>query len=209
MTVLLLLVPQEPRLDQIVDGVVRTYSKMNDFSAEFVQTTKDISNQRHTYRGLLYLKSGRRMVYEQREPEPKFLYSDGKLSTEYRVVPKQAEVTPLGKSENELFQIFQIPWHPEWKSQFERFELLNEREQKPVTAGNLLVRALPKDREKKGLPVILLEVDPRTFLIHRFVTTSPDGETNEFRFAGIKTERLNPSMFEFKAPAGVEVIRNR
>ncbi|MNC93735.1 Outer-membrane lipoprotein carrier protein [compost metagenome] len=57
--------------------------------------------------------------------------------------------------------------------------------------------------------MILLEVDPKTFLIHRFVTTSPDGETNEFRFSGIKTERLNPAMFEFKAPPGVEVIRNR
>jgi outer membrane lipoprotein-sorting protein len=114
-------------------------------------------------------------------------------------------MTPLGKSEDERFQLFQIPWNPEWRSQFERFEQLNERE-KPVTAGNRLIRAVPK---KKDLPVILLEVHPKTFLIHRFVTTTPDGETNEFRFTGIKTEPVNPSMFEFKSPPGVEVIRNR
>lgn len=204
MTVLLLLAPQGSSFSSVVDGVIRTYSKMNDFSAEFVQTTQDISNQRHTYRGLLYLKAGRRMVYDQRSPEPKMLYSDGKESVEYWVVPKQAEVTPLKKAEDERFQLFQIPWHPEWRSQFSSFE--EPKDLQPATAGNRLVRAVPK---KKDLPVILLEVDPVTFLIHRFVTTSPDGETNEFRFTGIKTAPLDKAIFEFKAPQGVQVIQNR
>jgi outer membrane lipoprotein-sorting protein len=129
---LLAAAPQEPSLTQVVDGVVRTYSRMNDFSAEFVQTTKDISNQSHTYRGLLYLKSGRRMLYHQREPEQKMLYSDGKSATDYKVGQRQAEVTPLGKVEDERFQLFQIPWRADFKDQF-TFTKGNER---PVTAGN-------------------------------------------------------------------------
>jgi outer membrane lipoprotein-sorting protein len=203
LTVLLLLAPQEPSFTQVVDGVIRTYSKMNNFSAEFVQTTKDISNQKHTYRGLLYLKSGRRMLYDQQLPELKKLYSDGKWSTEYWVMPKQAERTPLGKAEDERFQLFQIPWRAEWKDQFSKFEYPS---QTPITAGNQLIRAIPK---KKDLPVILFEVDPRTFLIQRFETTTPDGETNEFRFSGIKTAELNNEMFEFKAPPGVQVINTK
>jgi outer membrane lipoprotein-sorting protein len=206
MTVLLLLAPQSPSSPDVVGGVIRTYSKMNDFSAEFVQTTKDISNQKHTYRGLLYLKSGRRMLYEQRSPEPKFLYSDGKWSTEYKVGPKQALRTPLGKAEDERFQLFQIPWHPEWRDQFEKFEVSVGGGDQPATAGNSLIRATPK---KKDLPVILLEVDPKTFLIQRFVTTTPDGETNEFRFTGIKTTVLDKAIFEFKAPKDVEVVINK
>jgi outer membrane lipoprotein-sorting protein len=204
MILLLLGAPQEPSLTQLVDGVVRTYSRMNDFSAEFVQTTKDISNQSHTYRGLLYLKSGRKMLYHQREPEEKMLYSDGKLSTDYKVGQRQAEITPLGKVEDERFQLFQIPWRPDFKDQF-RFEAQKLNEQ-PVTPGNRLFRAIPK---KKDVPVILLEVNPKTFLIQRFVTTTPDGETNEFRFTGIKTAPLDKAMFEFKQPPNVEVIRNR
>ncbi len=200
---LLMLGPQEPRLDEIVDGIVRTYSRMNDFSAEFEQTTQDISNQRHTYRGLLYLKSGKRMLFEQTVPEHKYLYSDGKWATTY-IPGIQAEQSPVSKTDDERLQLFQIPWNPEWRNQFSVFEHLVD--QKPVTAGYWLVRAIPK---KKDLPVILLEVDPTTFLIHRFVTTSPDGETNEFRFKGIKTARLDPSIFVFTAPKGVEVIRNR
>jgi outer membrane lipoprotein-sorting protein len=202
MIVLLLAAPQEPSLTQMVDGVVRTYSRMNDFSAEFVQTTQDISNQRHTYRGLLYLKSGRRMLYNQREPEVKMLYSDGKSATDYKVGQRQAEITPLGKVEDERFQLFQIPWRADFKDQF-TFAKGNER---PVTPGNQLFRAIPK---KKDVPEILLEVDPKTFLIQRFVTTTPDGETNEFRFTGIKTAPIDKAIFEFKPPPNVEVIRNR
>jgi len=203
MAVLLSLLPQQPGLPDIVDGVVRTYSKMNDFSAEFEQTTQDISNQRHTYRGLLYLKSGKKMLLEQTVPDHKFLYSDGKWATDYKV-GLQAERTPVGKTDDERLQLFQIPWNPEWKNQFDPIdEPSNER---PTTAGHRLVRLFPK---KKDLPVILLEVDPKTFLIHRFRTTSPDGEINEFSFKGIKTTRLDPSIFEFKAPPGVEVIENK
>src|SRR6187549_663478 len=127
MAVLLLLAPQGPGLPEIVDGVVRTYSKMNDFSAEFEQTTQDISNQRHTYRGLLYLKSGKRMLLEQTVPDHKFLYSDGKWATDYKV-GLQAERTPVSKTDDERLQLFQIPGNPEWQKQFERFEeLKNER----------------------------------------------------------------------------------
>jgi outer membrane lipoprotein-sorting protein len=202
MTVLLLLAPQEPGLTEVVDGVVRTYSKMNDFSARFEEITKDISNQRHTYRGLLYLKSGRKMLFDQQTPDRKLLYSDGKLSTEY-VPGIQAVQTPLGKSDDERLQLFQIPWNPEWKNQFQQFAKLPDR---PVTPGNHVIRATPR---KKELPVILLEVNPKTFLIERFVTTHPDGGTTEFRFTEMKTARLDPSMFEFKAPPGLEVIKNK
>ncbi len=205
MAVLLLLAPQEPKLPELVDGVVRTYSKMNDFSAEFVQITQDISNQRHTYRGLLYLKSGKLMRLEQTAPEHKFLYSDGKWVTEYKV-GLQAEKTPVKKTDDERLQLFQIPWNPEWKKQFKKFETPSVSEQ-PLTPGHKLVRMIPnKDKE---FPVILLEVDPATFIIHRFVTTSPDGDTNEFRFTGISTKPLAKTLFEFKAPPGVEVIQNR
>lgn len=175
---------------------------MNDFSAEFVQTTQDISNQRRTYRGLLYLKSGRRMVYEQWEPERKVIYSDGKRSTDYIPEMKQATVTPLGKADDELFQLFQIPWNPELKKQFDRIE---EPREQPITAGHRLVKLIPN---RKDVPVILLEVDPATSLIHRFVTTSPDGATNEFRFTKIETKPREQAFFEFKAPQGVDVIEN-
>jgi chaperone LolA len=203
MIALLLAAPQEPSLDRVVDGVVQTYSKMNDFSADFVQITQDISNRRHTYRGLLYLKKGRLMLYDQQEPEKKKLYSDGKSSIDYKEVQRQAEITPLGKEEDERFQLFQIPWRPGFKDQFKQFAKLN---QQPLTAGNYLIEATPK---KKDLPVILFEVDPKTFLIHRFVSKTPDGETNEFRFTGIKTTPIDKAIFEFKPPSNVEVIRNK
>jgi outer membrane lipoprotein-sorting protein len=63
--------------------------------------------------------------------------------------------------------------------------------------------------DRKDLPVILLEVDPATYLIHRFVTTTPDGATNEFRFTNLKTAPLAKELFEFKPPPGVEVVEEK
>jgi outer membrane lipoprotein-sorting protein len=200
---LLVLVPQGPNVNDLVDGVVRTYSRMNDFSAEFEQTTKDSSNQTRTYRGLLYLKSGRRMVFQQNPPGESW-YSDGKTATEFTPAVNQARQRPLKKAENEIFSLFQIPWSPELKKQFPRSEVPNAS---PVTPGHRLVRLIPE--KTKDLPVILLEVDPATHLIHRFVTTTPDGATNEFRFKNLKTTPLDKALFEFKPPPGVQVIREK
>lgn len=200
--VLLLLAPQRPGLSEVVDGVVRTYSRMNDFSAEFVQTTTDSSNQTHTFRGLLYLKAGKKMVFDRQTPFRQITYSDGKTYVIYQPERKSAEQSRVSKTEDENLQLFQIPWNPKWRDQFEKFE----DEGQAVNPGFRVIKATPK---KKDLPVVLLEVNPKTFQIHRFRITSPDGETNEFRFKELKTERLDPAIFVFKAPPDVKVVQNR
>ena len=102
------------------------------------------------------------MRFEEKEPEHKLLISDGKWVTEYKV-GLQAEQTPVKKSDDERLQLFQIPWNPEWQTQFKKTEGPRSGE-RPVTATNRLVRLIPnKDKE---IPEILLEVDPATFLIH-------------------------------------------
>jgi outer membrane lipoprotein-sorting protein len=199
---LLVLAPQGSNVNDLVDGVVRRYSRMNDFSAEFVQTTKDSSNQTRTYRGLLYLKSGRRMVFQQ-DPPGESWYSDGKTATQF-IPGRQVRQRPLKNAENEIFSLFQIPWSPELKKQFPKSEVPNAS---PVTPGYRLVRLIPE--KTKDLPVILLEVDPATFLIHRFETTNPDGTTNEYRFKNLKTAPLDKALFEFKVPPGVQLVKEK
>jgi chaperone LolA len=199
---LLVLAPQHAGVAEIRDEVVRRYSRMNDFSAEFVQITTEPSNQRRTYRGLLYLKSGRRMVLKQDAPGESW-YSDGKTATVYRPGRKQASQRPLKKAEDEVFSLFQIPWNPEVKNQYSKVEGLSEP---PLKPGHRLIRLTPN---KKDLPVIKLEVDPATYLIHRFVTTTPDGSSNEFQFTNLKTTPLDKALFEFKAPPGTDVIQEK
>jgi outer membrane lipoprotein-sorting protein len=89
------------------------------------------------------------------------------------------------------------------KNQFSKVEGLSEP---PLKPGHRLIRLTPN---KKDLPVILLEVDPATYLIHRFVTTTPDGSRNEFQFTNLKTTPLDKEFFEFKAPPGVQVIQEK
>jgi chaperone LolA len=202
MAVLLLLSPQEPSLSQIVDGVVQRYSKMKDFSAEFVQSKKE-SNRSRVFRGLLYLKTGKRLLIEVKSPEleAKYIYSDGKTYIDYQVFPKQAHFYKFSKAEDDRLQLFQIPWNPEWKNQFsERHRLLDTK------TGNAVIRLVPN---KKDLPEIELEVDKKTFLIQRFVTTFEDGDSNEFSFTGIKTTPVDEKIFIFNRPPNVKVIDHR
>jgi chaperone LolA len=201
---LLFLSPQGPGLNEIVDGVVRTYSRMNDFSAEFVQITKDSSNQPRTFRGLLYLKTGKKMVFEQQSPFRQITYSDGKTYVVYQPERNQAEKSSVKKSEDEKIQLFQIPWNPKWKEQFKEFKSTGE--QPVMNPAFKVIQAIPN---KKDLPVVLLEVNPSTFQIHRFSVTTADGETNEFQFKGLKTARLDPAIFEFKPPPNVKVITTK
>lgn len=143
------------------------------------------------------------MVLKQDPPRESW-YSDGKTATEYKPAPiNQVTQRPLKKAENEIFSLFQIPWSPEVKGQFDKLEVPQEA---PLNPGHRLVRLIPN---KKDLPVILLEVDPATYLIHRFVTTTPDGATNEFRFTNLKTTPLDKALFEFKPPPGAEVIQEK
>jgi len=59
---------------------------------------------------------------------------------------------------------------------------------------------------RKDVPEVLVEVDPSNFLIHRFVSSRPDGARDEFKFTNIRTTPLEDSLFKFVAPPGVDVL---
>jgi outer membrane lipoprotein-sorting protein len=200
LALLLVLLPQELRVDGLVQGVVRTYGRMADFSATFEQISTDSSNQRQVSRGLLYLsRNGKKMRFEYQTPERKSYYSDGKTFTMFLPVAGQAIQQPVGKADDERLEIFQVlVGGQDWVRQYPRRE---EPPDRPLVAGNRLVR--------RDLPVVLLEVDPRRFWLHRFELTYTGGERTEFRFSDVRTARLDPALFAFTAPPGVDVIRER
>ena len=52
-----------------------------------------------------------------------------------------------------------------------------------------------------------MEVDPANYQVRRLVVAHTDGSRNEFIFSNIRTNTgLKASLFDFKAPAGVEVV---
>jgi chaperone LolA len=203
--VLLLFLPQPQRLlvDDLVDRVSQTYGRLRNFQAEIEQIQEFSSNQTSRLRGHVYLKSGRRARFDYQSPKELSEYFDGKTYTRFEPIIGQARQKSMGKADEEYLAILQIVGNPEspWKDQFGKKESLNEV---PLTPGDQVVRLTPKN---KNLKDVLIEVDPRTFLIHRLVFTYTGGERNEFRFKDIKTTLLDDAMFTFKAPPGVTVIK--
>lgn len=153
-------------------------------------------------RGLVYLKSGRRALFEYRSPFMRFDYFDGKKHTRYDPDEKQAQTQSMGKSDDERLLIFLVLGNPgsPWKDEFGTKIDLNN----PKIPGNRVVRLIPNNR--KNILDITVEVDPATLLIHRFAFTRVDKSYTEYIFTKIKTTPLDDSLFKFKAPPGVDIF---
>src|SRR5262245_38461896 len=179
---LYLFLPQSLSSPELVDRVTEKYGKLDSLSADFEQISVNSSNQKGQFRGHVYLKKGRKALFQYDSPTKKFEYFDGKDYTAYWPEAKQAQRTPINKAADDRLVIFLILGNTgsPWREHFPRMErpsdspVMNER--------NQMVRLIPN---RKDLPEVLVEVDPSTFLIQRFKSLRPDGAWDEFRFTNI------------------------
>jgi chaperone LolA len=202
---LYLFLPQGLSTPELVDRVTEKYGKLDSLSADFEQTSIS-SNQKGQFRGHVYLKKGKRALFRYEYPVEKYDYFDGKYYTTFTPKWKQAQRFPVNKAADDRLVIFQIVGNRDasWR---EQFPTMTQPKDSPVMSeGNRMIRLIPG---RKDLPEVLVEVDPATFLIHRFVSTRPDGARDEFRFTNIKTDPLPDSLFKFVPPPGVEIIEEK
>jgi outer membrane lipoprotein-sorting protein len=165
---LLFLLPQAGAPSELVDQVSRTYGRLDSFSADVEQISEDSSNQRVVNRGHVYLKTGRRALFEYSEPQKIAEYFDGKKYTHYVHAIGQAFQYPMNRADSDLLAIIQVVGNREtpWKNQFTRFDEPAPRQ------GNRVVILKPKN---KDLTEVEIEVDPKTFFIVRLVIKTADG----------------------------------
>jgi len=87
-------------------------------------------------------------------------------------------------------------------NEFKEFTLLNT---KPYLPGTKVVRMTPK--RKSDLKELIMEVDPQNYQIRRLIMEHIDERREEFIFSNIQINTgLKASLFEFKVPAGVQVV---
>jgi outer membrane lipoprotein carrier protein len=190
-----------PNLSTLVEGVERSFARMKDFSADFVQL-EDSLNRKQQESGHLYLMRTRMMRWEYKNPEEKLFISNGK--TVYFYVPADRQVTKeaVRESVDDRIPLMFLLGRSDLQKEFTKFELLTT---KPFLEGTRVVRMYP--RRKTDLTEVVMEVDPANFLIRRLLLAHSDGSRSEFIFSNIRTNTgLRASMFDFKVPPGVEVI---
>lgn len=194
--------PVEPDLSALVDGVQRSFARMKDFSADFIQIVEDPLNRKQQESGHLYLMRPRMMRWEYKSPEDKLFVSDGK--TVYLYVPAERQVNKEAVRDtlDDRIPMMFLLGRSDLRNEFTRFERLNT---KPFLPGTKVIRMYP--RRKMDLKEVVMEVDPANYQIRRLLLAHSDGSRSEFIFSNIRTNTgLGASMFSFKVPPGVEVV---
>jgi len=190
-----------PNLSTLVEGVERSFARMKDFSADFIQI-EDSLNQKRQESGHLYLMRTRMMRWEYKNPEEKLYISNGKTVYFYVPADRQVNKEAVRETVDDRIPLMFLLGRSDLRKEFTRFELLSTR---PFLEGTKVVRMYP--RRKTDLAELVMEVDPANFLVRRLLLVHTDGSRMEFIFSNIRINTgLRASMFDFKVPAGVEVI---
>jgi len=191
-----------PNLNTLVDGVERSFARMKNFSADFVQIFEDSLNRKQQEAGHLYLMRPRMMRWEYKNPEEKLFVSDGKTVYFYVPADRQVNKEAVRETLDDRMPLMFLVGRPDLRKEFTRFELLNT---KPFLQGTKVVRMYP--RRKTDLTEVVMEVDPENYQVRRLLLSHTDGSSSEFVFSNIRIDAgLRRSMFDFKVPPGVEVI---
>jgi outer membrane lipoprotein carrier protein len=189
-------------LTAIVDGVERSFARMKDLSADFIQVSKDVLNRTQQAAGHLYLKRERMARWEYTNPEEQLFISDGKTVYFYVPADKQVNREAVKDTFDDRIPLMFLLGRSNLRNEFTKFELLAT---KPVLSGTKVIRMSPK--RKTDLKELIMEVDPQTFQIRRLVLDHSDGSHSEFTFSNIQTNTgLKSTMFDFKVPPGVQVV---
>ena len=191
-----------PDLNTLVGGVERSFARMKDFTADFVQVFEDSLNRKQQETGHLYLMRPRMMRWEYQSPEDKLFVSDGKTVYFYVPADRQVNKETVRDSLDDRIPLMFLLGRSDLRKEFTRFELLNA---KPFLPGTKVLRMYP--RRKTDLTEVTMEVDPANYLIRRLLLAHSDGSRSEFIFSNIRTNTgLRSGLFDFKAPQGVEVV---
>lgn len=194
--------PQTPNINTLVEGVERSFERMKDLSADFVQISQDSLNRKRQESGHLYLMRPRKMRFEYKNPEETLFVSDGKTVYFYVPADRQVNKEAVRETLDDRIPLMFLLGRSNLRNEFTRFERLNIQ---PFVPGTQSIRMFPK--RKTDITEIVMEVDTATYQVRRFKFTHADGAQTEFIFSNIRTNtRLKDALFDFKVPPGVEVV---
>lgn len=188
---------------ELVRGVERTFANMSDLTADFIQIDENALNRRRPASGHLYLMRPRKMRWEYKNPEEELFVSDGKTVYFYVPADRQVNKEAVKESFDERMPLMFLLGKSNLTGEFTQFVLMNT---KPSLEGNKVIQMYPK--RKTDIKDVVMEVDPANYQIRRLLLEHTDGSRLEFNFSNIRTNTgLKGDLFDFKVPAGVQVVQ--
>src|SRR5690349_23935571 len=119
-------------LNTLIDGVERSFARMNDYTSDFIQISKDLLNRKQEAAGHLYLKRQRMARWEYTSPEEQLFVSDGKTVYFYVPSDKQVNREAVKDTFDDRIPLMFLLGRSNLADEFKNFELLNTQ---PFLAG--------------------------------------------------------------------------
>ena len=187
----------------VADGVDHRYNSLRSMQAQFTEHYSGNGMER-TESGTLSLKKPGKMRWEYQQPRAKLFVSDGKLAWFYVPGENQVRQAQIKKLDDLRTPLRYLLGHTKLEKEFTGLSLAPDVQ--PMNAGDTVLRGVPPSMADR-VSQVLLEITPE-HRIARIAVQELDGSTTEFVFTGeVDNAALPDAQFEFKPPAGVEVLR--
>jgi outer membrane lipoprotein carrier protein len=187
---------------KLAESVDRRYNNLQSLQTEFSETYRGAGIARNES-GTLWLKRPGKMRWDYREPRPKLFISDGRTAWFYVPGDQQVRKAAVKKLDDLRSPIRYLLGKTRLEKEFSGLSLAPDA--KPLDAGNVVLRGVPKRMEDR-VAQVLLEITP-DFYIHAITIEEADGSTTQFRFSDQKQNvSLSDSRFRFTPPPGVETV---
>jgi len=195
-----------PPLEEYVRALESSYRGVQSLRAEFTQTHTWGARTR-VESGTVYFARGGLMRWDYREPSPKLFLATGKQLMLYVPAENQLTRSPVKSSEDVRVPFRLLLSRLNLRKVFSKIKFADDA-LKPQP-GCRVLRAFPKGDIDEAYSEVLMEVAP-TFDIRRLVVVYADRSRMEFAFERIERNvALNPALFRFVPPPGVEIIEQR
>jgi len=182
--------------------VDQRYDHMHTLEAQFSETYAG-NGMTRTESGTLLLKKPGQMRWNYETPQAKLFVTDGHTAWFYVPGEKQARRTPVKNLDDLRSPLRYLLGKTRLEKELTGLSLA--RDQKPLNAGDLVLRGVPRGMQDR-VEQTLLEISPDG-LIDRIVVEELDGSTTEFRFHQQKENvQLTDQQFRFVPPPDVEVV---
>jgi outer membrane lipoprotein carrier protein len=187
----------------VAEKVDQRYNHIQTLQAQFVETYSGAGMKR-SESGTLELKKPGRMRWDYEQPRPKMFLTDGKTAWFYVPGERQVRRAPVKDIDDLRSPLRYLLGKAKLEKEF--IGLAIDGNAKPVNAGDIVLRGVPKGMEER-VSQTLVEVTPDG-LITRIVVEEMDGSVTEFRFLQQKENvQIADQRFKFTPPEGVEVVR--
>jgi outer membrane lipoprotein carrier protein len=192
----------QTNVHDLAANVDKRYNSLRTLQADFTETYSGAGMTR-TESGTLLLKKSGQMRWNYSQPHPKLFVTDGRTAWFYVPGEKQARRTSIKQLDDLRSPLRYLLGKTKLEKELDGLSLAPD--QKPVNAGDIVLRGIPRGMRER-VEQTLLEISSEGWIV-RIVVEELDGSITEFRFHRQKENvQLGDQEFRFVPPPGVEVV---